>query len=351
MEIKLLQARATRVLNRLVWNVRHLRARRTSGTSELKVVRSNVPGYGSVWEYTSDSFVENEFGFIMDANGDLWEESLVPNFGLEKAMWRIAVPGPFRIDKMRSNPPPKVRYYEEVVSIRHLWEWNYYHFFMDVLPQLQILEQAGYSGSYPVVIGGYANELRWTSEVLNMGSLANREWIIQDDFLVSAKRVLGAKVTTAYGDRMSFVQKLLDAPTPVQDSRRRVFLVRAKGTSRSLVNHDDATSLLGEYGFEVVDTAAMSVAEQQKVFSETRHLVALHGAGMTNMIFRYGAPMSVLELHGHSHVSQDFKRMAEAAGWHFDRLSGPANDGDYRHVAFSIDLPELRERIVSLLKN
>lgn len=351
MDFELLQGRAQRAVHQSIWKLIHLRVKRMSGPFDQRVVRRDVPGHGWTWEYNSACFIENESGFIVDADGDLWSESLLPNFPTSKPLWRITVPSPFRIARQRAATPPKMLACEEVVSVRHLWEWNYYHFFMDVLPQLQVLEHAGHGGEYPVVIGRYALELPWTSEVLKMGSLADRHWIVQDEFLVSAKRVIGSKVSTPYGERMGYVQKLLDAPTPNPSARRRVFLVRARGSARSLLNHDEAISLLEDFGFEVVDTAGMTVADQQKLLSETRYLVALHGAGMVNMMFRHGAPMSVLELHGHSHVSEDFRLMAQAAGWYFSRLSGQAEGGDFRFARFTIDPSELRHSVELLLKS
>ena len=38
-------------------------------------------------------------------------------------------------------------------------------------------------------------------------------------------------------------------------------------------------------GFETVYTEELSFAEQVRLFSETRCLVSIHGAGLTNLMF------------------------------------------------------------------
>src|SRR6185437_9489458 len=49
-------------------------------------------------------------------------------------------------------------------------------------------------------------------------------------------------------------------------------------------------------GFEIVDADKLNLQEQISLFRETRWLTGIHGAGFTNIIYRKGLPMNMLEL-------------------------------------------------------
>src|SRR5690242_18647078 len=92
---------------------------------------------------------------------------------------------------------------------------------------------------------------------------------------------------------------ILDQMQISNDMRRfneRVFLTRNKTAARTIMNMPEIAKVLRQFEFQIVDTAGMSIDDQIDVFSKTRYLVAIHGAGLTNIIFRRDAPLSVLEL-------------------------------------------------------
>ena len=95
---------------------------------------------------------------------------------------------------------------------------------------------------------------------------------------------------------------------------------------RCLANATDVETAVEELGFEVVDTADMPATEQVELFSQTSVLVAIHGAGLTNIIHRAGRPMTIVELCPGGWASDDFKEIAEQLGYDFRRLDCPAID-------------------------
>ena len=66
---------------------------------------------------------------------------------------------------------------------------------------------------------------------------------------------------------------------------RRLFVSRGSAASRRVVNEAALEPVLTEHGFEIVDPAGMSVAEQVKLFSQARFVAGPHGAGLTNLLF------------------------------------------------------------------
>jgi capsular polysaccharide biosynthesis protein len=54
--------------------------------------------------------------------------------------------------------------------------------------------------------------------------------------------------------------------------------------------------MLQKYSFECIDADRLTIEQQIRIFSEAAFVVGIHGAGLTNMIFRYPYQMNVLEI-------------------------------------------------------
>jgi hypothetical protein len=79
-------------------------------------------------------------------------------------------------------------------------------------------------------------------------------------------------------------------------------------------------------------------------------VVALHGAGTTNIIFRQSASLSLLELHGDTFSGPgDMRRLCEELGFDYQSLSGPAEPGLAIHANFEIDCDALNAAIARMV--
>ncbi len=65
---------------------------------------------------------------------------------------------------------------------------------------------------------------------------------------------------------------------------------------------DEIIPILEKYNFKVVDTDNMTLEEQSLLLGNTRYLIAIHGAGLTNMVFRRNSAMDILEIFPPSDV-------------------------------------------------
>src|SRR5262249_22453674 len=153
--------------------------------------------------------------------------------------------------------------------------------------------------------------------------------------------------------KIDHVLDLMDVPAGKHDdSTHRVFLTRPHGSrsGRSVLNMHEIEPLLDEYDFEIVDTSQLALDDQIDTFVRTRYLLAVHGAGMTNLIFRRGAPMSVLEIHPDVHVSRDFLNISDEYGYQHARLAcqSEANTA-WQTAGLYIDPVELRRHIERML--
>jgi capsular polysaccharide biosynthesis protein len=77
---------------------------------------------------------------------------------------------------------------------------------------------------------------------------------------------------------------------------KNIFLSRSKKTLRYLENQNEIDALLEKFGFINVDAATMPFQKQVQLFSGAETLVGIHGAGLTNMVFRGHKALNVIEI-------------------------------------------------------
>lgn len=65
---------------------------------------------------------------------------------------------------------------------------------------------------------------------------------------------------------------------------RKIYVTR-KTSIRRVLNEPEVIEFLTKHGFETVDLADFSVAEQAKLLNSASAVVAVHGAGLTNLVF------------------------------------------------------------------
>jgi capsular polysaccharide biosynthesis protein len=76
-----------------------------------------------------------------------------------------------------------------------------------------------------------------------------------------------------------------------------------------------------------VDAAALSHPEQIELFRSVRYLVAEHGAGIMNILFRQEAPLSLLELFPPDVFSSADYACCQLLGAAYARLRGVSQAG------------------------
>lgn len=303
----------------------------------------------AVWQTQEPAYIDPVWGYVITERGVLLEESLRPNFPHPKTAWRIALPSPWRFLKAKSRSADRVIKRHRVVSLRHLWEWNYYHFYLDVLGKLRLLAEVGIDRSVPLAMGRYMIELPYPQQIVSYGRLAERDWVVQDSRYVRAEEVIFCRTRQSYKERMDYLLDEMGIPDNQPHDGGRIFLTRGQGATRNIQNLREVEEVLQRYGFEVVDTAKMPVAEQIELFANTRHLVAIHGAGTTNIIFRRNAPLSVLELYPENYRAVQHERMGAEYGYTWELLSGKPDSSQPQHANFLVSPVELEAKVQKMI--
>ena len=125
---------------------------------------------------------------------------------------------------------------------------------------------------------------------------------------------------------------------------RRIYVSRGDSQRRPLRNEAAVVSLLSMHGFTVVQLDGMAVRDQVLLFAEASHIVAPHGAGLSNLLFcTPGA--TVCELLPSHYVNWCFRRIASLRQLRYGCLVGEAEgpwDPGWPHAnPWTVPLDEL----------
>ena len=183
-----------------------------------------------------------------------------------------------------------------VVSLRDTGEENYFHFFNDVMAKLYFIRDAGLDlKGYTIVISSRLQQKEYFRTVVGKSWLKDLTFHVQEDEWIEFDIGVFCKPLTHtvkyFKETARFV--LTDSS---EGTDRRLFITRDSKTFRFIENMDDLLPILKNYGFEIIDSAHLPFLDQVKLFSSCSALIGVHGAGLTNMIFRNGRPMTVLEI-------------------------------------------------------
>ena len=293
--------------------------------------------------YDQPCVIEPHYGWALTTDNHL----IYPSLGFSRAPY-LRKPAA----KAKTLRGVRVEEYPELVSLRDTGEENYYHFYNDVLAKLFFLEEkVGLSPHVPLLVSKRLYERSYFQYFRAHPYLRDRNWIIQDEQYVRSQRTYFCKPLThtpEYYERILGMVRPEDRAAAVTTGQR-LFIVRSPKRLRHIENTAEITAICQEHGFSVVDFDEMTLPEQIKAMSGARYVVGIHGAGMTNMLFRGGQPMGLLEIFPPTdYFPFHYILMANQLGYYYDGLIGLPGTGRFSG-RFLVNPTELRQRLVTLL--
>jgi len=284
--------------------------------------------------------MEPDYGFLIVPPSYLIYESVPLSEQIrsrETIVYCSALPSFTKLLRARAGRLP-VRRERAIVSMRFVFEPNYYHFIQDTLTRLSLLDRAGVPKDVPLVVSKKIGATRFFKEITRRGELAKRRWIVQDDFHIEAEEAYFARTSEGNREQLDHVMDLLGVPEPDFAGGRRIFLTRDMAKrGRGIINMHEIEPVLAAFNFEVVDTDALAFDDQVSLFNETRLLVGIHGAGLTNIIFRRGAKLDLVEIFLPSETPLYFYILARTYGYNYAYVKGINPDSKGTRANFEVD--------------
>lgn len=193
----------------------------------------------------------------------------------------------------------------------------YYHWMLDLLPKLGMLEKAGIALSsidYFLVREMNGSFHKETLERLGIDS--SRIIETKNDSYLQCDRLISLEVNNGINLKMNrfipnWMKHLYPPEYPIGE-RIKLYISRPKGVRRGIANEEALLPLLEEAGYMVSAMEGMSVAEQAQLLARADVLISPHGGALTNMVFcRPG--IQVVELFGR-HVYPFYYGLAQMCG-------------------------------------
>ena len=217
---------------------------------------------------------------------------------------------------------------------------NYYHWTMECLPRIRLLERYGAeTGRYPTLLFP-PDPPGWVAESLSMVDYAGDVARLGEG--VAAVETL---VVPTFPDptpaECEWLRDRMRAAASTGESEgtdgnegagdtgggERVYVARGDATVRRVANRDELQGVLDRYDIDTYLPGELSVREQVALFSRADLVVGPHGAGLTNVVF--GEDLAVIELFGDKQIAT-FDRLAAALGHGYEYLEGEGVGVDIR---------------------
>ncbi|WP_342362580.1 glycosyltransferase family 61 protein [Terrarubrum flagellatum] len=206
---------------------------------------------------------------------------------------------------------------QEFASFIGAFDNNYFHFLYDTMGKLDLIERYGPDAA-PLVISETLTRQRFFQDAQRMGVFGKHKLVVQ-----TASARIGGEVAwvpspgepNAY-DLLTLARRFGADKLP---STPGVRLYLARGpkakNARRLRNEEELFGALVKRNFIFFDAQEHDLATQIATFARAEFIVAPHGAGLANILWRQGRPLTVVELVNPSMHTLDMAYLSVALGY------------------------------------
>lgn len=254
----------------------------------------NRPQNQQVTTVSGDVWIEPATGWPMGPSNQLYL-SLYPA-GISPYM---ATPSYAAIWRRK----PQV-YFEKIINLRDVNEAGYSHFYNDLVARLVLIKQHIHDlKAYTVIIAKKTAETAYARHLIahmpifkQVGSLfyQDREFVHSREAIFAHPHINAtANLDVFHG---MIAQAKASHRVAETTDERRIFLSRAPTRRRAIRNQEEITEIVKAKGFEVVDTDLLALPAQIELFTQCRHIIGIHGAGLINILYRSPRHFSLFEI-------------------------------------------------------
>jgi len=236
---------------------------------------------------------------------------------------------------------------ETGVWITDDWSLAYFHWLTDSLPRL--LASKRNEEQYPVLLPEYYKQNSFVSESLN---LLGEQVIYYDTSIpLRVKKLLITSHTANTGNYNILLINELREKFLINCKtlgERKIFISRLKAQKRKIMNEPEVITLLESFGYEIHYFEDYSFEKQIEIVSQTKQMIGLHGAGLTNILFmREGG--KVLELRNQNDGNNNcYFSLASDLNLKYYYQLNQCDTIDTHTADFIVDIDMLRKNIESM---
>ncbi|WP_157966046.1 glycosyltransferase family 61 protein [Cognataquiflexum aquatile] len=236
---------------------------------------------------------------------------------------------------------------EKGIWISDTWSGNYYHWFMDCIPRLLMAEN--YLDDHVVIIPERFQSYSFIKE--SLAFLRRKAIYVKPNINYKVSHALLPSEIGKIGQyRIELLVKLKekfvkDADTVV--GKRKVFIMRRPAKARNIINKEPMIEILNEFQYEIHYFEDYNLLKQIDIIKETKILVGIHGAGLTNMVFmpKGGTVLEFRNEEDGSKLVNCFFTLAAELGLHYFYTTNKSTDKLTNKGDFDIDLLKLKKTL------
>lgn len=163
------------------------------------------------------------------------------------------------------------------------WTLGYYHWLTESVPRLIKLKK-----QYPTVSIYLPSEFKKYEIYFDI--LGYEKPIYYDECNIMTGNVYLASCPTKMAvfneEVYNYTRDLLRSLIKYDNTKiRKIYITRQSARGRRVINEDDVKLLLLSRGYEIYDFDQLSIKEQQSICCESKVIISIHGAALTNMLF------------------------------------------------------------------
>jgi capsular polysaccharide biosynthesis protein len=246
--------------------------------------------------------IKNEFGPYE------FKEVSVPSVKFSKRNWVVLdiymlnLGAPLRglfklINALRKGD--KLTYLNEAVFVCNEHSLNYFHWLNDMLPKLEYV--SNFLSNHIVILPEYFKTKEYVSQTLLSFKL--KIHFIKDNEIILVKKIIdldnlngsGAQNPEFLMPAINKIKALYSENSVLKKTNSKIFITRRNEENRRTLPLNEIEIYLAKKGYLIVEAEKLNFREQIKLFSQCTHLIAVHGAGLTNMLFMPKA-QNILEI-------------------------------------------------------
>jgi glycosyl transferase family 61 len=227
-------------------------------------------------------------GVVFRKDGSLIYESVAP-WQIENFMGQFAESISQRADgsyEPRLPAPDALIRVPLAVHAREGGETGYFHFINSILPRIGLLKRMTTPDRPEILVSQRQPFARDLLQALDIepSELTGR-WLRVDTLVYLSPFTFQGDHFTRPRFGSQLIREVLQPVMPPRGGGRRIYLSRSDAPVRRLANEDEISPILEEFSFETIAIGSMPIRGQMQLFAEASHLLSVHGAGLSNMIF------------------------------------------------------------------
>ncbi|MBT2558541.1 glycosyltransferase family 61 protein [Hymenobacter sp. ISL-91] len=301
------------------------------------------------WRFDKFYFIYNETCTVEPISG--WVVNKKMQF-IPQSLWNNYVNNikPSYLRFKLSNR--KKVYLESAIILSYAWN-NYWHFYNDILGQLKIANDFKVPLSVPIVVNCGLENANYFKQIVKESKIFNeRKWIFQEkDTEIVCESVHLFNTFWAHKENFDYVVNSIGLGAVSTSSNRRIFISRKSARGRNITNIAEVKRVLNNFNFEIVECDDMTVQQQADLFSNSLYVIGIHGAGLTNIVYRRGKEMSLLEIFSKDFFNPPYFWMCQQYGYSYHSMvAGGSDTPDDPNGNFSISIDELERRIAHMIQ-